>query len=177
MFKKFAALTGMIFCFISLAAGAQAENGNESFTQKHFLIHVKTSLDEDDAQICVAPNVALAALRKGHRVTLLFDGSAVTSVKKGGWFGADQTPMDKAALPERERMTLSEQFGMDLSRIPSDYGEYLAFLKSEGADLKINRTMMLLYKIEPEDIDSNLTPIMLSEMLEIIQNADHYLVY
>ncbi|MGP0628805.1 hypothetical protein ACTRW9_03780 [Nitrospina sp. 32_T5] len=177
MLKKFLVLTGMVFFLISLAAGAQAENANEDFTPKHFLIHVKTSLDEDDAQICVAPNVALAALRKGHRVTLLFDGSAVTSVKKGGWFGSDQTPMDKAALPERERVTLAEQFGMNLNRIPHDYGEYLAFLKSEGADLKINRTMMLLYKIEPEDIDSNLRPILLSEMIEIIQKADHYLVY
>lgn len=47
------------------------------------LIHMKTSLAEDDAQICAVPNVAWAAVKVGHKVTILVDASAVTSVAKG----------------------------------------------------------------------------------------------
>ncbi len=60
------------------------------------LIHMKTSLAEDDAQICAVPNMAWAAVKAGHNVTILVDASAVTSVTKGfGWFrgliGSDTT--------------------------------------------------------------------------------------
>lgn len=51
------------------------------------LIHMKTSLAEDDAQICAVPNVAWAAVKAGNKVTILVDASAVTSLTKGfGWF-------------------------------------------------------------------------------------------
>ena len=78
------------------------------------LIHMKTSLAEDDAQICAMPNVAWASVKAGHEVTILVDASAVTSVTKGfGWFNgmfrSDSTALDRAALPERERQSLSEQ--------------------------------------------------------------------
>jgi len=161
-----------LFCGESLAAGNPNSN-----PPRHFLIHVKTSLDEDDAQICVAPNVALAALKQGNTVTLLFDGSAVTSVKKGGFFSPDKTPMDRADLPERERQALAEQFQLSLEQIPRNYGEYLNFLKEMGADLRIHRTMMLLYKIDPEAIDPNLKPASLPEMIELIKQADIYMAY
>lgn len=162
----------VLFCGESLAA-----DDPDSNPPRHFLIHVKTSLDEDDAQICVAPNVALAALKQGNTVTLLFDGSAVTSVKKGGFFSPDKTPMDRADLPERERKALAGQFQLPLEEIPRNYGEYLQFLKQMGAELRINRTMMLLYKIEPEAIDPNLEPASLSEMVELLKTADIYIAY
>ena len=142
-----------------------------------FLFHVKTSLDKDDAQICVAPNLAWAARNKGHEVILLFDGSAVTSVKKGGFLKSDITDMDRAELPERERKALSEQFKFPLEQIPHNYGEYLHFLKKLGVKLYINRTMMRLYNIEPEQIDTSLEPVSLSEMIELMKNADFYVAY
>ncbi len=81
---------------------------------EQLLIHVKTALSVDDAQICAVPNVAWAALSQGKEVTLLFDASAVTSVTKRfgwrGWLGTKTTAMDRAALPERERKSLAEQF-------------------------------------------------------------------
>ena len=50
---------------------------------KRILIHMKTSLALDDAQICAVPNVAWTAVKAGHTVTILVDASAVTSVTKG----------------------------------------------------------------------------------------------
>ncbi len=166
---------------ISSSVGAEensfGDNGISSPKTQTFLFHVKTSLDEDDAQICVVPNVAWAALSKGHEVILMFDGSAVTSVKKKGFWDSTKTDMDRAKLPERERKALSQQFDYPLEQIPHNYGEYLGFLKELGVKLYINRTMMLLYKIEPEEIDSNLDPIDLIEMIELMEHADVYAAY
>lgn len=179
MIKVFYSL--FLTLIICSSAGAEenslGNNGSSSQKSQTFLFHIKTSLDEDDAQICAAPNVAWAALNKGHEVILIFDGSAVTSVKKGGFWDSTQTDMDRAKLPERERKALSQQFDYPLEKIPHNYGEYLHFLKKLGVKMYINRTMMLLYKIEPEEIDSSLDPIELPKMIELMEHANVYVAY
>jgi len=143
------------------------------------LFHIKTALSTDDAQICVAPNMALAALSAGDDVTMLFDASAVTSVTKGwGWFiFGETTPMDKAALPERERTSISEQFKVPLKEVPENYGMYLTFLKHRGVKLYINSTMLKLYKINVHDVDDALQPVDLSTMYKLFANKDKIVVY
>ncbi|CAI2717091.1 DsrE family protein [Nitrospina watsonii] len=164
--------------FLAFPSGAISETTPSANSKKHFLFHIKTSLEKDDAQICVAPNLAWAALHGGHRVTLLFDGSAVTSVKKK-WriLGPAATDMDRAPLPDREKKALAEQFNEKLETIPDNYGDYLAFLKERGAKLYINKTMTVLYNIDSSEIDPNLTPVSLSEMVKAMENADIYIVY
>ncbi|GAB4364637.1 MAG: hypothetical protein Kow00128_06480 [Deltaproteobacteria bacterium] len=168
--KRIAAIAAFSFL---LAFPAFAGPG----TGKRFLVHAKTSLKQDDAQICAVPNVAWAALQEGYKVTILFDASGVTSIKRGGWFGGDRTPMDKAALPERERLSLTRQLGVPLDRVPRDYGEYIRFLKSNGVELYANRTMMLLYKIGDQEIEPAVTPVELKKMAEIFSGADVYVAY
>ena len=147
------------------------------------LIHMKTSLAEDDAQICAVPNVAWAAVKAGHKVTILVDASAVTSVTTGfGWFrglmGSDSTALDRAGLPERERQSLSEQMGVPLDQIPHTYGEYFDFLKNKlGVEIYGNQTMMLLYKIDPARVASSVTPVPLTKMVELFASADRVIVY
>lgn len=147
------------------------------------LIHMKTSLAEDDAQICAVPNVAWAAVKAGHQVTILVDASAVTSVTKGfGWFrkmtGSETTALDRASLPERERQSLSEQMGVPLDQIPHTYGEYFDFLKNTlGVEIYGNQTMMLLYKIDPVRVASSVTPVPLTKMVELFASADRVIVY
>ena len=174
MFTQAMAIILMVIIFVSSPLVAESQNLED---HKKFLFHVKTSLDKDDAQICVVPNVAWAALKKGYDVTLLFDGSAVTSVKKGGFFDATKTPMDRAELPERERKALAKQFDYPIEQIPHNYGEYLYFIKNLGGKLYINETMMLLYNIKPDEIDANLKPIALSEMVDLMTNATFYAAY
>jgi len=146
-------------------------------TGKTFLIHAKTSLKIDDAQICAVPNVAWTALGKGYAVTVLFDASGVTALKKGGLFRGDKSPLDKAALPERERQSLSKQMNAPLETIPHDYGEYIRFLKQKGVRLYANRTMMLLYKIGDQEIEQAVTPISLAEVMKLFETADIYVAY
>jgi len=158
--------------------GAQAQQASPA----RILIHMKTSLAEDDAQICAVPNVAWAAVKAGHKVTILVDASAVTSVTKGfGWFNgifrSDSTALDRAALPERERQTLSEQMGVPLEQVPRDYGEYFEFLKKLGVEIYGNRTMMLLYKIDPARVASAVIPVPLERMVQLFASADRMVVY
>lgn len=163
------------FVWLSPAVAQQA-------VPQRILIHMKTSLALDDAQICAVPNIAWAAVKAGHKVTILVDASAVTSVTKGfGWFrgliGSDSTVLDRAGLPERERQSLSEQMGVPLDQVPHDYGEYFDFLKRAGVEIYGNRTMMLLYKIDPARVASVVTPIPLDRMVQLFTSTDRILVY
>ena len=61
-----------------------------------------------------------------------------------GWFGIDSTAMERAELPERERLSLAEQFGVPIEEVPHDHGAYLHFIKEKGAEIYYNTTMALL---------------------------------
>lgn len=144
---------------------------------KTFLIHAKTSISLDDAQICAVPNVAWAAMQEGFKVVILFDASGVTALKKGSFFGGDKSPLDKAALPELERQSLAKQLGVPLESVPHNYGEYLRFLGQKGVELYANRTMLLLYKIGEDEIDQAVTPIGLQKMVELFETSVVYVAY
>ena len=169
----------MIFVALAWSAGL----GIQQASAANILIHMKTSLALDDAQICAVPNVAWAAVKAGHKVTILVDASAVTSVTKGfGWFrkliGTETTALDRAGLPERERQSLSEQMGVPLDQVPHTYGEYFDFLKIKlGVEIYGNQTMMLLYKIDPMRVASSIKPIPLEEMVRVFEGADRIVVY
>jgi len=152
----------VFFAWLSPAEAQQA-------LPQRILIHMKTSLALDDAQIW-------------HKVTILVDASAVASVTKGfGWFNgmfrSDSTALDRAGLPEQERQSLSEQMGVPLEQVPHDYGEYFDFLKKMGVEIYGNRTMMLLYKIDPTRVASAVSPIPLDRMVQLFTLADRILVY
>jgi hypothetical protein len=157
--------------------------GIQQVSAANILIHMKTSLALDDAQICAVPNVAWAAVKAGHKVTILVDASAVTSVTKGfGWFrkliGTETTALDRAGLPERERQSLSEQMGVPLEQVPHTYGEYFDFLKNKlGVEIYGNQTMMLLYKIDPARVAASVTPIPLAKMVDLFTSTDRVMVY
>ncbi|WNM57588.1 hypothetical protein [Candidatus Nitrospira allomarina] len=172
---------GLYVVVLTLLTGNRAVEA-EPIQPQHILIHMKTSLSEDDAQICAVPNVAWAMMNAGHQVTILVDASAVTSVTKGfGWFGrlvhSDTTALDRARLPERERVNLADQMGASLEEIPHQYGEYLGFLKKMGVTIYGNQTMMLLYNIDLDDVASEVTPIALNRMVKLFQSADRIIVY
>ncbi len=117
----------------------------------------------------------------GRPVTIVFDGSAVTSVARGfgwrRWFGLESTAMERAALPEHERKSPSKQFGVPINAVPHDYGEYMHFSRRRGAMIYYNSTMALLHEIRPSDIDDALEPISLKEMLDVLTADGDYLVY
>ncbi len=163
---------------VLFATGALTASAGD---QRPLLLHVKTALSVDDAQICVVPNIAWAAIAERRPVTMVFDGSAVTSIAKGfgwrGWAGITTTAMDRAGLPERERVSIAEQIGVPLETVPHDYGEYLHFLKKKGVEIVYNRTMAVLYNIPAEKMDSAARPVGLKELLDVLRTEGDYLVY
>ena len=167
--------------FVVLVAAIMVNSTIALAEAKPLILHVKTSLSIDDAQICVVPNVAWVALAAGRSVTIVFDGSAVTSVAKGygwrGWVGYPSTALERAALPDRERKSLAKQFGIPIANVPHNYGEYLRFIKEKGAKVYYNSTMAVLYKIPAGQIDAALKPIGLKELLKVLEGPGTYLVY
>lgn len=168
----------LVAALLAWSTTATAEQNGPS----RILIHMKTSLAEDDAQICAVPNVAWASVKAGHQVTILVDASAVTSVTKGfGWFNtvfrSDTTALDRATLPERERLSLAEQMDVPIDQVPHNYGEYFDFLKEMGVEIYGNRTMMLLYKIDPGRIADAVQPVTLDRMIQLFEAADRIIVY
>ncbi len=151
--------------------------GTESET---FLVHLKTSLKKDDAQICVAYNVIWAALEEGFDVKVLVDADAINTFKVG-WFGKDD--IEKYKIPERLRKTLADQFEVSLNKVPRSYGEFLTLLHDKGAEFYINTGFLIVSKIgTPEDPLEKIsakffTPVTLNEMVRMRAEADHYMVY
>src|SRR2546428_11727989 len=176
--------TGIFFVLLGLTLGWlwPTAAGAQPAAPKRIQIHMKTALSLDDAQICAVPNAAWSAVKAGHKVTILVDASAVTSVTKGfgcinGLFRPDSTALDRAALPERERQSLSQQMGVPLGPAPHAYGEYFAFLQKMGVEIYGNLTMMLLYQIDPARVASSVMPIPLDRMVQFFDSADRIIVY
>ncbi len=145
-----------------------------------FLIHLKTSLKKDDAQICVAYNVMWAALEEGFKVKVLVDADAINTYKLG-WRGKDD--IEGYKIPENLRKALSKQFKVTLESVPKTYGDYLIMLKARGVEFYINTGFLIVSKIgtpdEPLKKVSNkfFKPVTLKEMVQIRKESDHYMVY
>lgn len=149
-------------------------------SQETFLVHLKTSLDRDDAQICVAYNMIWAALDEGFKVKVLIDADAINTYKVG-WFGKDD--IEKYTLPERLRKSLSEQFKVPLNSVPETYGKFLEMLHKKGAEFYINTAFLVLAKVESqmgtvENISAKFfKPVTIKEMIKLRADADHYMAY
>lgn len=167
-------LLGCIFAFTG-AIAASAESG-----QRVLLIHLKTSLKHDDAQICVAYNAIWAALEQGLKVNVLVDADGVNTFKIG-WFGKDSVQEYK--LPERMREVLAKQLNFPLETVPQVYGEYLEMLRSKGATFFINQEMLVTAGLGSSDAPLEkisvkwFKPVTMSELIGLRTSADYYLAY
>ena len=162
-----------VFILLSISQLTWAEEST-------FLIHLKTDLAKDDAQICVAYNIIWGALKEGNKVNVLIDASAVNTYKKG-WRGKDQ--LEDYKIPQRLRKEVARQFKISLNDTPTTYGEYLRLLHKEGAKFYINGAMLVLNKISEKYGDmTNISagffqPVTLSEIAKLIKQADSYIAY
>ncbi len=145
-----------------------------------FLVHLKTSLDKDDAQICVAYNVMWAALEQGYKVKVLVDADAINTYKVG-WSGKDDIEAYK--IPENLRNALGKQFGVELAEVPKTYGDFLVMLHEKGVEFYINTGFLIVSKIGTEkDLLKNISakffkPVTLQEMVQLRTGASYYMAY
>ncbi len=145
-----------------------------------FLIHLKTSLKKDDAQICVAYNVMWAALEEGHKVQVLVDADAINTYKMG-WNGKDD--IEGYKIPEHLRQALSKQFNVSLDTVPKTYGDFIVMLKERGVEYYVNTGFLIVSKIgspdDPLEKVSNkfFKPVTLKEMVKMRIDAKYYMAY
>lgn len=68
--------------------------------------------------------------------------------------------------------------GVPLEQVPHNYGEYFDFLKNKlGVEIYGNRTMMLLYKINPARVATPIAPVPLDRMVQLFAEADRVIAY
>ncbi|MEE9591753.1 MAG: hypothetical protein V3W26_04500 [Thermodesulfobacteriota bacterium] len=174
--RGIAITVALMFVFLFLSPLPSIAGGKE----KTILFHLKTSLKHDDSQVCVAYNMIWAALDKGLNVDVLIDADAINTFKVG-WRGKDS--IEDFPLPERLRRSLSKQFEVAFDEVPEKYGQFLGMLHNKGANFYINTAFLVLAKIEGEmgkveNISAKFfKPVILKEMLELIQHADYYMAY
>ena len=148
--------------------------------QETFLVHLKTSLKKDDAQICVAYNIMWAALEEGYNVKVLVDADAINTFKVG-WGGKDD--IEGYKIPENLRQALAKQFNMVLAEVPKTYGSFLNRLKEKGVQFYINTGFLMVSKIgTPDDplkkvSNKFFTPVTLKEMVKLRTEANYYMAY
>ncbi len=148
--------------------------------QEIFLIHLKTSLKKDDAQICVAYNIMWAALEEGKTVKVLIDADAINTFKIG-WKGKDD--IEGYKIPENLRKALTGQFKVGLENVPKTYGDFLVMLKDKGVKFYINTGFLIVSKIgTPDNLLGKLSakffkPITLKEMVRLRTEAKYYMAY
>jgi hypothetical protein len=156
-------LIAISFLFATPLTSTAAEN------RETFLIHLKTSLKKDDAQICVAYNIMWAALEEGYNVKVLVDADAINTYKMG-WGGKDD--IEGYKIPENLRQALSTQFEVSLDQVPKTYGDFLMMLKDRGVEFYINSGFLIVSKIgTPGDLLGKVSakffkPITLKEMVK-----------
>ena len=148
--------------------------------QDVFLVHLKTSLKKDDAQICVAYNIMWAALEEGYRVKVLVDADAINTYKKG-WRGKDD--IEGYKIPENLRRALAVQFAVDLDKVPQKYGDFLMMLKERGVQFYINSGFLIVSRIgTPDNLLGKISakffkPVTLKEMVKLRASAKYYMAY
>ena len=145
-----------------------------------FLVHLKTSLKKDDAQICVAYNIMWAALEEGKTVKVLIDADAINTFKIG-WKGKDD--IEGYKIPENLRKALADQFKVSLESVPKTYGDFLVMLNDKGVEFYINAGFLIVSKIgTPDNLMDKVSakffkPITLKEMVELRIEASYYMAY
>jgi len=165
----------LVIFFLTFSLPSLAEDH-----QDIFLVHLKTSLKKDDAQICVAYNIMWAGLQEGKKVKVLVDADAINTYKVGRG-GKDD--IEKYKIPDNLRNALAGQFGVELESVPKTYGEYLKMLKDRGVEFYINTGFLIVSKIgTPDDPLKKIsakffTPVTLKEMVRLRTEAKYYMAY
>jgi predicted peroxiredoxin len=163
---------------------------------KKVFLHLKTGITQDDNQMCVAFNIALAAVQAGDQVEMFFDAAAVFDLQNASAEGASSTSQpasqpttsDKRAynlryeLPDKLKAILSAQFGIPKAQLPQDYYEYLQMLKDKGVEVTFNGAMAHLVSLSDsvkgkEKLADIATPLDLREVVQHREQAAVYFVY
>ncbi len=147
---------------------------------KKLFIHYKTNFEHDDADGCVAFNVAFGALAQGYEVEMFYDAGGVYDLK----VESDGTPHSYGyAVPAKLKSIMADLYPITSGEMPNTYRDYLYWLHTMGATTSYNGFMAALVSLQDDagvrsaGIEKIAEPISVSQMLQHREAADEYLVY
>ncbi|MGI0014391.1 MAG: hypothetical protein ACREBU_13255 [Nitrososphaera sp.] len=152
------------------------------FTQtsgKKMLIHMRANIKKDDGPPCVGFNMALAALKAGYQVEMLFDIEAAYNIKI---FTDGKTDYERYTVPADLKALVKEQYpDFPIDKVKT-YQDFLNVYHQLGVKITVNGTWNALTQIEKtvkgkEHIISIAEPLDLKEMIAHIAAADVYVAY
>ncbi|MBI2840325.1 MAG: hypothetical protein HYX75_18570 [Acidobacteria bacterium] len=146
---------------------------------KRVLIHLKTGFKQDDNQPCVAFDMAVAALKQGAKVEMLFDAGAVVDLKI--WQGRPTSLGYE--VPDKLKDILVAEYRTPAKKdFPKTYQDFLRWLHGQGVEVTFNGTMAQLTSLsngvhDVGQLEPIAKPLSLEEILQHRARADVYLVY
>ncbi|MDZ7362049.1 MAG: hypothetical protein ONB46_15190 [candidate division KSB1 bacterium] len=152
------------------------------FTQtggKKLLIHMRTNIKKDDGPPCVGFNMALAGLKAGYQVEMLFDIEAAYNIKI---FTDSKTDYERYTVPADLKALVKEQYpDFPMDKVKT-YQDFLSVYHQLGVKITVNGTWNALTQVEKtvkgkEHIIPIAEPLSLKEMAAHIATADVYVAY
>ena len=147
---------------------------------KKLFIHYKTNFEHDDANGCVAFNVAFGALAQGYEVEMFYDAGGVYDLK----VESDCAPHSYGyAVPAKLKSIMADLYPITPGEMPNTYRDYLYWLHAMGVTISYNGFMAALVSLQDEalvrsaSIEKIAEPVSLADMLERRGQADEYFVY
>lgn len=147
--------------------------------KKKVLIHIVSDIKKNDGPPCVAVDVALANLKLGNNVEVLFDADAAWNIKKSN---DGKNDYDRYDVPADLKKLVNDQFNdPDILKL-KNFGEFLQMLHKKGAKITINGTWNVLTSVEKEikgktKMPDYVQPLNLKELAASINNSDAYYRY
>ncbi|MFQ5646548.1 MAG: hypothetical protein ACE5GM_06445 [bacterium] len=126
----------------------------------YLLIHMLTDANKNDANACVAFNVAWVAVEKGLSVEMLFDGWAGYNVKQDDYWAKYQVPSNYQKL-------VSKAVGREVKWQGGNYIDLLKYLKQKGMVVTANKTFLALSG------DDKKLPLFIKQ-LSLVEMVDHF---
>jgi len=143
------------------------------------MIHLVTNIKKEDGPPCVAFDVALANIKNGNEVELLFDAEAAWNLKK---LEDGKNDFDRYQVPPDLKKLANAQFPDNSLMKLNNFGEFLSLLNKMGTKITVNGTWNILTGVEKtlkgkSNLPNFVEPLNLTELSEHINNSDVYYHY
>ncbi len=141
---------------------------------KRIVIQVTRSFAQSHVLACDVPVPAWNYLRRGHQVTIVVDGAAVTAFRRDS---TGKSPLDRVGMLPSDLDDLSALLEVPLPAVPKNFGELYRILASSGIPILANEDALQALRIEPAELDPVITVVRGAEVQRLITNLDAFLPY
>lgn len=167
----------LLFFIVSIVT---AKNTDAASPKKTVLIHVVSNIKTNDGPPCVAFDMALAYLKLGYKVDMMFDADAAWNLKISS--KDKKNDFDRYEVPADLKKIIYEQTKDDNINKLKTFGDFLSYLNSSGVNVYVNGTWNVLTSVEKTlkgktNMPSYSIPLNLKEMAKVFNSANTYIKY